>query len=140
MKINELKKIGFQKTGCIVKIKPTIHKVQVGFELEPGLSTDPHVYVWVDVTDNNNIVVLYCGRAGKGIKKRMYEHSQGFKGPQKGSKSGKRKHDILLSLLKNRRNIEIWAMVTKDEKSKESTIIESLSKLKNNWLLLNSII
>jgi hypothetical protein len=140
MKINELKKIGFQKSGSIVKIKPTNYNVQVGFELEPELSTDPHVYVWVDVTDTNDIVVLYCGRAGKGIKARMGQHKQGFKGEDNGgSASGKRKHDFLSEKLDKKRKIEIWSK-SSHNLEEEGRYLKEFSAKVNYWLYLNRIV
>jgi|GEM_PF-4294722 len=137
MKTLELKKMGFQKSGTILKIKPTEDKVQVGFELEPELSTDEHIYVWVDVTETNDIIVLYCGRAGKGIKKRMYEHSQGFKGKVSGgSESGKKKHDFLSEKLVKKRKIEVWSK-SSTSNDDESAYLKAFSAKVNYWLYLN---
>lgn len=131
--------MGFQKSGSIIEIEPTPHVVKVGFDLEPGLSTDEQVYIWVDVTDTNDIVVLYCGSAGKGIKKRMTEHAQGFKGPKKGSESGKKKHDFLIEKLVKKRNIEVWSKssISTDDESK---YLKELSAKVNYWLYLNRMV
>jgi hypothetical protein len=138
MKLNELKKMGFQKVGTILSIKSE-SDVKVGFVFEEGLTKEQHVYVWVDVTNPNDVIVLYCGRAGKGIRKRMYEHSQGFKGPDNGSESGKRKHEFLNALLNKGKSIEVWARVSKDAKSEEIQLIKQFAKMRNEWLVLNSI-
>jgi len=112
----------------------------VGFELESGLSTDPHVYVWVDVTDNNNIVVLYCGRAGKGIKQRMSQHKSGFKGDDNsGSASGKRKHDFLIEKLDKKRKIEVWSK-SSHNLEEEGKYLKKFSAKVNYWLYLNRMI
>lgn len=138
MKINELKKMGFLKAGNIVGISIK-NEVKVGFEFEEGLTKEEQVYVWVDVTNPKEVIVLYCGRAGKGIRKRMYEHSQGFKGPDNGSESGKRKHEFLNGLLDKGKSIEVWARVSKDAKSEEIQLIKQFAKMRNEWLILNSI-
>jgi hypothetical protein len=140
VKINELKKRGFQKSGSIIEIEPTAYQTKVGFDLEPGLSTDALVYVWVDVTDTNDIVVLYCGRAGKGIKKRMYEHSQGFKGKDSGgSASGKKKHDFLIEEFVKKRKIEVWSKSSISNED-ESKFLKEFSEKVNYWLYLNRMV
>ncbi len=139
MKTIELQKLGFQKSGSIIEIKPTAHKVKVGFELVPGLSTDPHVYLWVDVTNPKDVIVLYFGRAGKGIRKRMSEHSQGFKGPKKGSESGKKKHDFLSEKLVKKRKIEVWSKSSNNIDDEEKYLKEFSAKV-NYWLYLNRML
>jgi hypothetical protein len=136
VKTIELQKLGFQKSGSMIEIKPTAHKVKVGFELEPGLSTDPHVYVWVDVTDTNDIVVLYCGRAEKGIKTRMSEHSQGFKGLKKGTESRKKKHDFLSEKFVKKRKIEVWSKSSNNLED-EGKYLKEFSEKVNYWLYLD---
>jgi len=77
-------------------------KKTIKFKEVVGLNSKPCIYLWViksNLSKLNN-KVIYVGKGGKGLKKRMQEHEGGFKGREKGgSKSGKRKNDILLEIL-----------------------------------------
>jgi hypothetical protein len=83
--------------------------------------------------------VLYCGRAGKGIKKRMSEHSQGFKGPKKGSESGKKKHDFLNEKLVKKGKIEVWSKSSNNLED-EGKYLKEFSEKVNYWLYLNRML
>ncbi len=132
--------MGFRQSGNIVKIEPTKAKLEVGFELEYGLSTDSHVYLWVDVTNAKDVIVLYCGRAGKGIKARMSQHKQGFKGEGNGgSESGRKKYIFLRDSLTKRKIIEVWSKPSKSQND-ESSCLNELSAIVKYWLYLNRMV
>jgi hypothetical protein len=139
MTIEELDQLGFLPVGRIVETRLN-ESTKVGFEFQDGLSREPHVYLWADVSEPSQTIVLYCGRAGKGLKKRMSQHVAGFQGPPKGSSSGKRKHDFLLSQLVLGRKIQVWARVSNDPKQEELALIQLFASGRNHWLVLNSIL
>jgi hypothetical protein len=136
MKLSELQEMGFQKSGTIIKIQSTTN-VNIGFEFEEGLAKRPYVYLWVDVTNPKDVIVLYCGKAGKGIKARMSQHKQGFKGEGNGgSESGRKKYIFLKNSLGNKRIIEVWSKASRS-KTDESICLRELSATVKYWLYLN---
>ena len=54
---------------------------------------DGFVYLWVEVNEKTYNIV-YVGKAGKTIRKRMSDHKGGFNG---GIKSGERKRDLIIN-------------------------------------------
>ena len=45
------------------------------------------VYLWLSQLSSDELEVMYVGKAGKGIKKRLKEHQDGFKRSPTGMKS-----------------------------------------------------
>jgi hypothetical protein len=45
------------------------------------------VYLWLSQLSSDELEVMYVGKAGKGIKKRLKEHQNGFKRSPTGMKS-----------------------------------------------------
>ena len=96
------------------------------------------MYLWVEVTDERDVIVLYCGHTMKGIKNRMGQHKQGFKGSGKGgSKSGEERYDALKGFLKDNKKIEIWTKYSSDSYKDEKIYLKKLSGIVRHWLCLN---
>ncbi len=47
-------------------------------------SDGPCVYLWVEELPHSAPVVLYIGKAGSTLARRCYQHSQGFRGANRG--------------------------------------------------------
>jgi hypothetical protein len=137
MKISDLIKMGFQKCGSIIQ-RPIKSNLEVDFEFEDAIKNEGCVYLWVEVTDERDVIVLYCGRTMKGIKNRMGQHKQGFKGSGKGgSKSGEERYDALKGFLKDKKKIEIWTKTSSDSHKDEKIYLKKLSGIVKHWLCLN---
>lgn len=137
MKISELIKMGFQKSGSIIK-RPISSNFEVDFEFEDAIKNVGCVYLWVEITDERDVIVLYCGHTMRGIKNRMRQHKQGFKGSDNGgSKSGEERHDALKSFLKENKKIEIWTKSSNAPILEEKIYLQKLSGVVRHWLYLN---
>jgi hypothetical protein len=92
------------------------------------------VYIWVGETKDSKIIPLYVGKAGTSLKKRMKEHVNGFK----ERNSGKKKHDLLKTLLEQKVKVNIFARESLIFDSKKITELDLLfpnCKFKNPTIL-----
>jgi hypothetical protein len=63
------------------------------------------IYVWLTPIDDNNFTVLYCGKAGYGVHRRMTQHANGFK----HSGTGQSNQDFILQMLELGKPILVFA-------------------------------
>lgn len=107
--LNELTEMNFEQThewlrdGSMIKAK----EVSQG-----GLvrSTKPMVYAWVSPMDEsgNNFRLLYIGKAGGGVAKRLRQHEGGFK----NSGAGRKNYALIMEVLKSDRSVQIYGRIS----------------------------
>ena len=61
------------------------------------------VYLWLSQLSSDEFEVMYVGKAGKGIKKRLKEHQNGFKRSPMGMKSA----NLIRQLLTQKKTLSI---------------------------------
>ena len=62
------------------------------------------VYLWLSQLSSDEFEVMYVGKAGKGIKKRLKEHQNGFKRSPTGMKSA----NLIRQLLAQKKTLSIY--------------------------------
>jgi len=75
------------------------------FERVAKLAEKASIYLWLTPIDDNNFTVLYCGKAGYGVHRRMTQHSGGFK----HSGTGQSNQDFILQVLESGKPILVFA-------------------------------
>ena len=113
--INFLQALNFRKVGSWELIHGEVHH-SIKVEIKTS------VYLWVGETKNSEIIPLYVGKAGSSLKKRMNEHLNGFK----ERKSGKKKRDVLKTLLEQNVKVDIFARESLIFDSKKITELDLL--------------
>ena len=96
--INFLQELNFRNVGSWELIHGEVHH-SVKAEIKTS------VYLWIGETKDSKIIPLYVGKAGASLKKRMNEHVKGFK----ERNSGKKKRDVLQTLLEQKVKVDIFA-------------------------------
>jgi len=128
----QLSKMGFVKTHSIVAGNPP--------EFVPEGETrneEPSVYVWVATKDGEkDAVVLYVGKAGKGVDKRCGEHKNGFK----NSKAGQANAAALLKYLGNGYQVSVYERVSQHTEMFGQTVPMHSTEEEALILLLDPVI
>ena len=75
------------------------------FERVAKLGEKASIYLWLTPIDDKNFTVLYCGKAGYGVHRRMTQHANGFK----HSGTGQSNQDFLLQMLESGKTIHVFA-------------------------------
>ena len=96
--IKFLQELNFRNVGSWELIHGEVHH-SIKVEIKTS------VYLWVAETEESKIIPLYVGKAGTFLKKRMNEHVKGFK----ERNSGKKKRDVLQTLLEQNVKVDIFA-------------------------------
>jgi len=97
--INFLQELNFRNVGSWELIHGEVHHSMIKAEIKTS------VYLWIGETKDSKIIPLYVGKAGTSLKKRMNEHVKGFK----ERNSGKKKRDVLQTLLEQKVKVDIFA-------------------------------
>ncbi len=113
--INFLQDLKFIKVGSWELIHGEVHH-------SIKKETKTSVYLWVGETENSEIIPLYVGKAGSSLKKRLNEHVNGFK----ERNSGKKKRDVLKTLLEQKVKVEIFVRESLIFDSKKITELDLL--------------
>jgi hypothetical protein len=113
--INFLQELNFRKVGSWELIN-----CEVNYEIKE--ETYVSVYLWVAETEDGKIIPLYVGKAGTSLNKRMNEHLNGFK----ERNSGKKKREVLQTLLEQKINVDIFARESLIFDSKKITELDFL--------------
>jgi hypothetical protein len=110
-----LQDLNFRKVGLWELINGEVHH-SIKVEIKTS------VYLWVAETKDSKLIPLYVGKAGTSLKKRMNEHVKGFK----ERNSGKRKRDVLQTLLEEKVKVDIFARESLIFDSKKITDLDLL--------------
>lgn len=73
-------------------------------------STKPMVYAWVSPLDEsgNNFRLLYIGKAGGGVAKRLRQHEGGFK----NSGAGRKNYALIMEVLTSDHSVQIYGRIS----------------------------
>ena len=102
MILDSIKDLGFQHAGELLLQD---NKLQAVFT-EHGTQVTPGVYCWVAVDTARDATVIYVGKFGGTLPKRLNEHAGGFRG---GSTSGIKKADHVTRCIQEGQRVYIWA-------------------------------
>ena len=102
MILDNIKDLGFQHAGELLLQD---NKLQAVFT-EHGVQVTPGVYCWVAVDTAGDATVIYVGKFGGTLPKRLSEHAGGFRG---GSASGVKKAAHVTQCIQQGQRVYIWA-------------------------------
>ena len=105
--VQDLQELDFKKTH-VIQLDEQAHPA---FERLQGISAPkaPSVYVWLaEHGDQNDSEVLYVGKAGKGVERRIGQHQNGFVNSKTGQKNAKFLSEVLSV---NGVSVSVWARV-----------------------------
>lgn len=105
--VKDLQELDFKKTH-VIQLDEQAHPV---FTRLKGLNAPkaPSVYVWLaEHCDQNDAEVLYVGKAGKGVERRIGQHQNGFLNSKTGQKNAKFLSEVLSV---NGVSVSVWARV-----------------------------
>lgn len=80
-----LGELGFKKTKISINVEPNTEeqKKQVVYKFDVKDDADglnnPGVYLFTHKNDSSNLDIIYVGKSGKGVNRRMSQHSAGYK-------------------------------------------------------------
>jgi len=95
-------KYGFKRYADIVDSNDGRAKFD---NVEPSCTGFGYVYLWVEES-NNDVKVVYVGKAGKSMEKRCDQHRGGFNG---GSKTGERHSKNIVNGIKEGKKYHVYA-------------------------------
>ena len=109
--LNELSEMQFELTHEWLRDGSMIKAKEVG-QGRLVRSTKPMVYAWVSPLDEtgNNFRLLYIGKAGGGVAKRIPEHEGGFK----NSSTGQKNYELIRDVLSSERPVQIYGRISED--------------------------
>lgn len=109
--LNELSEMQFELTHEWLRDGSMIKAKEVG-QGRLVRSTKPMVYAWVSPLDEtgNNFRLLYIGKAGGGVAKRIREHESGFK----NSSTGQKNYELIRDVLSSERPVQIYGRISED--------------------------
>lgn len=107
--IQDLQQMNFELTHEWVRNGPII-KANTISEIELARSTKPMVYAWVSPLDGSSekFRLLYIGKAGGGVAKRLREHEGGFK----NSGTGRKNYELILAVLESENPVQIFGRIS----------------------------
>lgn len=79
------------------------------FKVINNLTNVASVYMWVTPLDDESYTVLYIGKAGYGVRRRMEQHAGGFR----NSSTGRTNCALLTELLRSGRQVHVFGRVAK---------------------------
>lgn len=106
---NELLDMHFELTHQWLRDGSIIKAKEVG-QGRLVRSTKPMVYAWVSPLDEsgNNFRLLYIGKAGGGVAKRLRQHEGGFE----NSGAGRKNYALIMEALKSDRSVQIYGRIS----------------------------
>lgn len=108
---NELLDMHFELTHEWLRDGSMIKAKEVG-EGRLVKSTKPMVYAWVSPLDEsgNNFRLLYIGKAGGGVAKRLRQHEGGFK----YSGVGRKNYELIMDVLSSDHPVQIYGRISEN--------------------------
>jgi hypothetical protein len=109
--LNELMEMDFEQTHEWLRDSSIIKANEVSIS-RLAKSKKPMVYAWVSPLDEtgNKFKLLYIGKAGGGVAKRLREHEGGFK----NSGAGRKNYALLMEALTSDRPVQIYGRISEN--------------------------